>query len=127
MVGKRAHLSFLRTTGAQDFVHNKRHLRKLDLRVAQAGVLIGYDDDKPTYRIYVPETGQATSTRNVIFIEMPSVAIFKATGARGKHDDDELVYEKFKLDLDSTEDSLDKMNKYSNDCITDLFDGITDL
>ena len=82
MFGKHADLSFLRTIWGRDFVHNEGHLRKLDPR-AREGVLIGYDDDKPTYRIYFRETGQVTSTRNVAFTEKLPVSISKATGAGG--------------------------------------------
>ena len=110
MFGKHADLSFLRTIGARGFVHNEGHLRKLDSR-AREGVLIGYDDDKPIYRIYFRET------RNVAFIEVPPAAISTATGAGGRNDDDDdtLVYEDCNLDI---------INDNTNDC---FFNGIIDL
>ena len=117
MFGKHVDLSFLPTIGARDFVHNEGHLRKLDPR-AREGVLIGCDDDKPTYIIYFRETGQVTSTRNVAFMEVPPAAISTATGAEGRNDDDDddtLVYENCNLDI---------INDDTNDC---FFDGITDL
>ena len=78
--GKHTDLSFLRTIGARGIVHNRGNLRKLDPRAREV-VLIGYDDDKPTYRIYFRETGQVTSTRNVVFSEVPPAAISTTTGA----------------------------------------------
>ena len=66
-----------------------------------------------------------TSTRNVVFIEQPPATIPAATGVGGQHDDDdELVYEDFKLDFDSTDSSVDIINDDTNDR---LFDGISAL
>ena len=89
--GKYADLPFLRTIGARGFMYNERHLRKLDFRALE-GVLIGYDDDKPTYRIYFRDMDQVISTRNIAFIEVPLAVISTAIGAGGQHDDGELVY-----------------------------------
>ena len=82
-------LYFMWTFGARDFLHHEGYLRKFNPR-AREGVLIGYDDDKPTYRIYFRQTGQVTSTRNVAFIEVPPAAISTATSAGGQHSGHEL-------------------------------------
>ena len=109
MFDKPTDQSFIRFFRACGFVHNEGHLRKSDPR-AREGVLIDYDDDQPTYRIYFRETGQVTSTRNVAFIEVPPAAISTATGAEGRNDDDDdddtLVYEDCNLDIidDDTKD-----------------------
>ena len=113
MFGKHANLSFLRTIGARGFVHNEAHLRKLDSRVRK-GVIIGYNDDKLTYKISFHEIGQVTSPRNVAFIEVPAADISTTTGAEGQHDDDELVYEDVNIDIIND----------TNDC---FFDGIINL
>ena len=54
-------------------------------------------------------------TLNVAFIEVPPAAIFPATGARGQHDDEELIYEDCNPHI---------RNDDTNECFVD---GITDL
>ena len=83
MFGKHADLSFLRSIGARGFINNKGNLRMLDPR-AREGVFIGYDDDKPIYRIYFREIVQVTITRNVTFIEVQPAAIPTASGTGGQ-------------------------------------------
>ena len=51
MFGKHAKLYFLRVIGSRAFVHVERHTSKLEEKVWE-GVLVGYDSDSPTYRIY---------------------------------------------------------------------------
>ena len=51
MFRKHAKLSFLRVIGSRAFVHVERHTSKLEEKVWE-GVLVGYDSDSPTYRIY---------------------------------------------------------------------------
>ena len=62
---------FLRVIGSRAlFVHKEGHRDKLDQR-AWEGVLIivGYNNDNPTYRIYDSANGKIVSSRNVTFIE----------------------------------------------------------
>ncbi|CAN0051570.1 unnamed protein product, partial [Sphacelaria rigidula] len=68
MFGKQANLAFLRIIGSRAFVHKKGHINKLK-DTAWEGVLIGHDDDSPTYRIYDRYSGKIYSSRNVTFIE----------------------------------------------------------
>eukprot|EP00752_Nemacystus_decipiens_P005704 g5162.t1 len=70
MFGKQANLSFLRIIGSRAFVHVEGHTTKLQPQ-AWEGVLVGYDNDSPTFRIYNRTTGRITSSRNVTFIESP--------------------------------------------------------
>ena len=51
MFGENADLSFLRVIGSRAFVHEEGHRDKLDQR-AREGVLVGYNSDSPTYRIF---------------------------------------------------------------------------
>ncbi|CAB1109566.1 unnamed protein product [Ectocarpus sp. CCAP 1310/34] len=74
MFGKQANLSFLRIIGSRAFVHIEGHTTKLQAK-AWEGVLVGYNDDSPTFRIYNRTTGRITSTRNVTFIEKPPAVL----------------------------------------------------
>ena len=65
---KHPKLGFLRTIGSRAFVHVERHQSKIEEK-AWEGVLIGYDSDSPSYRIYNRYTGKISSSRNVTFIE----------------------------------------------------------
>ena len=56
------------------------------------------------------------STHNVAFIEVLLATISTSTDAGEHHDDDEFVYEDFKLDFDSTESNLDIITNDTNDC-----------
>ena len=49
-------------------MHEEGHTSKLQPK-AWEGVLVGYDDDSPTFRIYNRTTQQVLSSRNVTFIE----------------------------------------------------------
>ena len=60
-----------RTIGARAFVNVETRGRKLDQRAWQ-GRLVGYSMDSTSYRVYIPATGTARESRNVIFIETPS-------------------------------------------------------
>ena len=69
MFGKNVDLSFLRVIGSRAFVREEGHREKLDQR-AWGGVLVGYNNDSPTYRKYDSTTnGKIVSSRNVTFIE----------------------------------------------------------
>ena len=85
MFGKQANLSFLRIIGTRAFVHEEGYRRKLQEK-AWEGVLIGYDNDRPTFRVYDRTTGRIVSSRNVSFIEK-SVAITPTTTAMGENND----------------------------------------
>ena len=71
MFGRDAKLSHLRTSGSSAFVHKEGILGKTSER-AWKGVLVGYDEESPFYRIYRPATRQVIKTRNVRFIEAPT-------------------------------------------------------
>ena len=80
MFGKQANLSFLRIIGSRAFVHEEGHTTKLQPR-AWEGVLVGYDDDSPTFRVYDRTTGRVGSSRNVTFIEPapPQIPLYDAS------------------------------------------------
>ena len=63
-------LSYMRAIGCLAFVHkNKVELRKMDPK-ARPGILIGYTEAYPSYRILMNiQTGEIIETRNVTFIE----------------------------------------------------------
>ena len=67
MFGKNYDISFMRVIGSRAFVHVRRHHEKLDKR-AWEGILVGYDNDKPTYRIHNSPIGKIVGFRNVTFI-----------------------------------------------------------
>ena len=50
------------------FVHVERHISELEEK-AWEGVLVVYDSDSPTCRLYNRQTGRVVSSRNVTFIE----------------------------------------------------------
>ncbi len=74
MFGKQANLSFLRIIGSRAFVHVEGHTTKLQPK-AWEGVLVGYNNDSPTFRVYDRRTGRVTSSRNVTFIETPPAVL----------------------------------------------------
>lgn len=80
LFGKQADLSFLRVIGSRAFVHVEGHTTKLQPK-AWEGVLVGYNDDSPTFRVYNRETKRLASSRNVIFIEEPQAVLPPAEDA----------------------------------------------
>ena len=91
MFGKNADLSFLRVIGSRAFVHEEGHRDKLQQR-AWEGVLAGYNNDSPTYRIYDSTNSKIVSSRSVKFIECvesntPSM-VDDIVGEGGKNYDD---------------------------------------
>ena len=74
MFGKQADLSFLRVNDARAFVHVEGHTTKLQPK-AWEGVLVGYNNNSPSFRVYNRETTRITSYRNVTFIEEPQVVL----------------------------------------------------
>ena len=70
--GKDAHLGHLRAIGARAFVHVETHTKKLEHR-AWEGRLVGYSVDSKSFRVYNSSTRSVRESRNVIFIETPSV------------------------------------------------------
>ena len=70
--GKDANLGHLRAIGARAFVHVETHTKKLEHR-AWEGRLVGYSMDSKSFRIYNASTRSVRESRNVIFIETPSV------------------------------------------------------
>ena len=74
MFEKHADLSFLRIIGTRAFVHVEGYTTKLQPK-AWEGVLVGYDSDRPTVRVYDRYTGRISSSRNVSFIEEPPTVL----------------------------------------------------
>ena len=74
MFGKQADVSFLRVIGARAFVHVEGHTTKLQPK-AWEGVLVGYNNDSPSFRVYNRETKRITSSRNVTVIDEPQVVL----------------------------------------------------
>ena len=72
LYGKEAHLGHLRVIGARAFVHVETHTKKLEHR-AWEGCLVGYSVDSNSFRVYNSSTRSVRESRNVIFIEAPSV------------------------------------------------------
>ena len=72
LYGKDANLGHLRAIGARAFVHVETHIKKLEHR-AWEGRLVGYSMDSKSFRIYNASTRSVRESRNVIFIETPSV------------------------------------------------------
>ena len=73
LYGKDANLGHLRAIGARGFVHVETHTKKLKPR-AWEGRLVGYSMDSKSFRIYNALTRSVRESRNVIFIETPSVS-----------------------------------------------------
>ncbi|CAN0071549.1 unnamed protein product, partial [Sphacelaria rigidula] len=65
---KQPKLSSLRTFGSRAFVHRERHHSKLEEK-AWEEVLVGYDSDSLSYRIYNRYSEKISSSRNVTLIE----------------------------------------------------------
>lgn len=74
MLGKQAELSFLWIIGTRAYVHVEGYTRKLQHK-AWEGVLIGYDNAKPTFRVYDRTTDRIVSSRNVSFIKKTAATI----------------------------------------------------
>ena len=74
MFGKQAGLSFLRVIGTRAFDHVEGHTTKLQPK-AWGGVLVGYNNDSPSFHVYNRKTRRITSFRNVTFIEEPQVVL----------------------------------------------------
>ena len=89
LYGKDAYLHQLRVIGSRVFVHEEVHTNKLKRR-AWEGRLVGFSEESKSYRIYNSETRRVWVSRNVIFIETPSVA--PSLEARG-FDDGEFTYD----------------------------------
>ena len=94
------------------FVHIETFTNKLDAR-AWEGRLVGYSTDSTSFRVYHPETRKVRESRNVVFIETPSVApdpdLMLDEGALEYHEPDELVRDvrnyATRLDLGSCSDN----------------------
>ena len=112
LYSKPAHLGHLRAIGARAFVHIETFTKKLDAR-AWEGRLVGYSTDSTSFRVYHPETRKVRESRNVVFIETPSVApdpdLMLDEGALEYHEPDNLVRDvrnyAARLDLGSSSDN----------------------
>ena len=112
LYGKPAHLGHLRVIGARAFVHIETFTKKLDAR-AWEGRLVGYSTDSTSFRVYHPEIRKVHESRNVVFIETPSVApdpdLMLDEGALEYHEPDDLVRDvrnyATRLDLGSSSDN----------------------
>ena len=90
MFGENADFSFLRVIGSRAFVHEGGHRDKLDQR-AWEGVLEGYNNDSPTYRIYDSTNGKIVSSCNVTSIKCvesntPSMVVDIDEGCKSSDD-----------------------------------------
>ena len=72
LYGKDANLGHLRAIRARAFVHVEIHTNKLEYR-AWEGRLVGHNMNSKSFRIYNASTRSVHESRNVIFIETPSV------------------------------------------------------
>ena len=70
--GKDADLRHLRVIGAIAFVYIETHQKKLDPR-AWEGRVVGFGQDSLAYRVYHAGSQTVRESRNVIYIETPSV------------------------------------------------------
>ena len=70
-------------------MHHETYTKKLEHR-AWSGRLVGYSMDSRSNRVYNAETRRVRESRNVIFIEMPSVMPPQDVGGYG---DRELTYD----------------------------------
>ena len=77
MFGKHADLPYFRIIGTRAFVHVEGYTTKVQPK-AWEGILVGYDSDKPTFRVYDRYTGSVSSSRNVSFIEEPHTVLSTA-------------------------------------------------
>eukprot|EP00903_Cladosiphon_okamuranus_P012044 g11309.t1 len=109
MFGKQANLSFLRIIGSRAFVHVEGHNTKRQPR-AWEGVLVGYENDSPTFRIYNRTTGHITSSRNVTFIES-SPAVLPPADSSG---DLETENESDSPDVDNINDGITLLEQDDN-------------
>ena len=118
MSGKYAKPSFLRLIGSRALVHVERHISKLEEK-AWEGVLVCYDSDSPTYRIFNRQTDGLVSPINVNFIEQAARHIStdaQATWGRNDGDEDDI------FELPNDEQDADNY-----DFSDDVYDGITQL
>ena len=68
--GRRSDLSALRVFGCRCWTHlNRSHLSKMDSR-AREGIYVGFAPDSKGFLVFIPDTGQFISSRNVIFDEL---------------------------------------------------------
>eukprot|EP00903_Cladosiphon_okamuranus_P014960 g13848.t1 len=109
MFGKQANLSFLRIIGSRAFVYVEGYTTKLQAR-AWEGVLVGYDNDRPTFRIYNRTTGRITSSPHVTFIEPPP-AVLPPADSSG---DIETEHEPDSPDVDNIKDGITLLEQDDN-------------
>jgi hypothetical protein len=69
VTGEKARYDHLRLFGCTAFVHIDETLRTKLADRATRGVYVGHDEDSPSYRILVPETGKVLRSGQVRFIE----------------------------------------------------------
>ena len=75
----------LRVIGSRAFVYEEGHRDKLDQK-AWEGVLVGYNNDSPTYRIYGNANGKIVSSRNVTSVSKAILLLYsKPRGYRSRH------------------------------------------
>ena len=67
LYNRSSYLSSLHIIGVRAFVHNERHVHKLEQK-AWGGLVIGYGKDSCSNRIYNPQTRRITESRNVTFM-----------------------------------------------------------
>ena len=112
LYGKPAHLGHLRAIGARAFAHIETITRTMDAR-AWEGRFVRYSTDSTSFRVYHPENRKVRESRNVVFIETPSVVpdpdLMLDEGALEYHEPDDLVRDlrnyATRLDLGSSSDN----------------------
>ena len=72
LYGKDTYLGNLRVIGSRAFVHHDVYSKKLEHH-AWEGRLVGYSMDRKSYWVYNAERRRVRDSRNVIFIDTPSV------------------------------------------------------
>ena len=89
---KDAHLGHLRAIGAKASMHVEAHTTKPGRR-AWEGRLVGYSVDSKSIRVDNPETRSVRESRNVMFIETPSV--MHEPDFVGGFDEEDFTYDEY--------------------------------
>jgi Reverse transcriptase (RNA-dependent DNA polymerase)./Integrase core domain. len=71
--GRRVKVECLRSFGCECYVFVQDHKRRKIEKKARKGILVGYDLDSPSYRIFLPEQNDVISSGNVIFDERTGI------------------------------------------------------
>lgn len=69
--GRQVKLQSLKCFGCECYVYIQDHKRGKTEKKSRKGILVGYDLDSPSYRIYLKEEDDIVSSENVVFDENP--------------------------------------------------------